>query len=142
MNTTDEAQIRQQRELWKAAFEAGDVEQVMSFYAPEIVSFDLMPPLQFNGWDVYKSNWVNFLKQFDGNPTIETRDMTITCSGDVAFIRNLTRLKGTMQGQHVDMWTRETNGLRKIDGIWLVVHDHVSIPVDLSTGKPSMDLKP
>ncbi len=56
MDITDEAQIRQQRELWKDAFEAGDVERVMSFYAPEIVAFDIMPPLQFADRNSYESN--------------------------------------------------------------------------------------
>ena len=30
MSTIDEAEIRKQRELWKDAFEAGDVERIMS----------------------------------------------------------------------------------------------------------------
>lgn len=144
MDSEDEAEIRRQRELWKAAFEAGDVDRIMSFYAPadQIVAFDIMPPLEFDGWDDYRSNWVDFLGQFDGAPSIETRDMAIACSGDVAFVRCLTRLGGVMQGKPVDIWTRETNGMRKIEGTWLVVHDHVSVPVDFSTGQPCMALKP
>ena len=34
MATDDEAEIRYRREQWKAAFEAGDVDSIMSFYAP------------------------------------------------------------------------------------------------------------
>lgn len=142
MDITDEAQIRQQRELWKDAFEASDVERVMSFYAPEIVAFDIMPPLQFADRNSYESNWVNFLHAFDGKITLEVKNLTIACAGDVAFVCAFTRLTGTMQGQSFDSWTRETNGLRKIDGAWLVVHDHVSVPVDFSTGKALLDLKP
>lgn len=103
---------------------------------------DIMPPLQFGDRDAYETNGVNFLKQFDGNPTLQVKNLTITCSGDVAFVRALTRMQGTMQGQPFDSWTRETNGLRKIDGTWLVVHDHVSVPVDFSTGKALLDLEP
>jgi ketosteroid isomerase-like protein len=31
---------------------------------------------------------------------------------------------------------------RKIGGQWLLVHDHVSVPVDLQAGKAVLDLKP
>lgn len=144
MDTTDEAQIRQQRDLWKAAFEAGDVDRIMSFYAPgaKTVAFDILPPLAFDSYDAYKNEWVRFLRLFEGKLTVEVRDITITCSGEVAFIHGLVRLTGTMQGQRTDLWMRATNGLRKIDGVWLVVHDHVSVPVDITTGKAAMDLTP
>ena len=42
----------------------------------------------------------------------------------------------------MDMWIRATSGLRKIKGKWLIVHDHVSVPADMATGKSAMDLKP
>jgi hypothetical protein len=32
--------------------------------------------------------------------------------------------------------------LRKIDGQWKVVHEHVSVPFDMETGKAMLDLKP
>lgn len=54
----------------------------------------------------------------------------------------LTRLSGTLSGQPTDMWVRETNCLRKFDGIWLVVHDHVSVPMDFQTGRALSGLKP
>jgi len=144
LDPTDETQIRHQRELWKAAFEAGDVERIMSLYAPgaETVAFDILPPLRFDGWDAYKNDWVHFLKLFDGNPKVEVQDLKITSSGEVAFIHGLVRLTGSMQGRPLDLWMRATNGLRKIDGTWLVVHDHVSVPVDITTGKSAMNLKP
>ena len=38
-------------------------------------------------------------------------------------------------GQQSDMWLRYTGGLRKMNGNWLIVHDHVSVPVDFERGK-------
>ena len=144
MAIDDEAQIRHVREQWKAAFEAGDVDRIMSFYAPgaETVAFDILPPLQFAGWDAYKADWGKFLQLFDSNPRVETKDITITCSGEVAFTNGLIHLTSTMRGRPFDLSMRATNGLRKIDGTWLVVHDHVSVPVVITTGTASMDLKP
>lgn len=142
MDTTEEAQIRQLFEDWKAAFEARDVERVMSFYAPEIVAFDIMPPMQFAGEEAWRGNWVDFLGQFEDDPTLEIEDFRIHCSGDIAFVHGFTRLQGTMGGRPLDSWTRQTNCLRRVDGAWLIVHDHVSVPVDFSTGQALMDLEP
>jgi ketosteroid isomerase-like protein len=37
---------------------------------------------------------------------------------------------------------RITDVYRKIGGKWLIVLEHVSVPVDLATGKPDMLSKP
>ena len=47
-----------------------------------------------------------------------------------------------MYGQEVDLWTRVTNCFRRIDGEWLMIHDHVSVPIDLATGKALLNLSP
>jgi ketosteroid isomerase-like protein len=61
----------------------------------------------------------------------------------VAFIHALERMSGTLKnGQKSDVWVRATSGLRKINGKWLIVHDHISVPADLDTGKAVLDLKP
>jgi len=39
------------------------------------------------------------------------------------------------------MTVRVTDVYKKIDGKWLVVHEHVSVPVDPTTNKPDMDSK-
>ena len=144
MGAREEVEIREQRELWKQAFEAGDVDRIMSFYAPasQTCAFDILPPLQFDSWDKYKNEWVRFLKLFDGTLKVEVQDAQITCSEDVAFIHALVHLAGMKDSRPYAVWIRATNGLRKIDGRWLVVHDHVSVPVDINTAKAAMELTP
>ena len=61
----------------------------------------------------------------------------------MAFIHTLERITGTLKnGQKSDLWVCATSGLRKINGKWLIVHDHISAPVNLDTGKAVLDLKP
>jgi len=31
---------------------------------------------------------------------------------------------------------------KKIDGNWLIAHEHVSVPADLASGRAALDLKP
>ena len=45
-------------------------------------------------------------------------------------------------GDAVDMWVRSTLGLRKIDGVWKVVHEHASVPFNAENGKALVALKP
>jgi hypothetical protein len=37
---------------------------------------------------------------------------------------------------------RYDSDYKKIDGRWRDIHDHVSVPADLNTGKAALDLKP
>ena len=37
---------------------------------------------------------------------------------------------------------RVTDGYRKINGKWLITLEHVSVPVDLETGKADINSKP
>jgi ketosteroid isomerase-like protein len=46
------------------------------------------------------------------------------------------------KGQPIDLTVRATDVYRKIKGNWLIVHEHVSVPVDLDTGKPDLSSKP
>src|SRR5439155_19048236 len=136
-------QIRQLFDGWAKAFEAKDVEGVMAMYAPNITAFDIVPPLQFRGSDVYRKDYSAFFDQFAGPTHLEIPNMQIEVSGDTAFAFGLERITGKMtNGGPVDMWLRYTEGLKRIDGQWRVVHEHISVPVDMATGKAAMDLKP
>ena len=41
----------------------------------------------------------------------------------------------------IDLTVRLTDVYRKINGNWLIVHEHVSVPVDLNTLKPDLTSK-
>lgn len=142
-NASDEQQIRQLIDGFVEAFRTKNVDLMMSLYAPGFVAFDIVPPLQNVGKDTYKKTWENAFTFFQDPIEFETRDLSITAGNDVAFSRQLLRLKATMvNGQKVDRWERLTFCFQKIDGKWLIVHEHVSVPADLSTGKAILDLKP
>ncbi|RKN83533.1 YybH family protein [Ulvibacterium marinum] len=135
--------ILEKREQWRQTFESKSVDDIMEYYASDILSYDLMAPIQFEGESMWRDNWVSFFNTFKGSIQLTFEDLTVFQSGDLATIRGLTRLQGeTATGQNIDMWTRETNVMRKINGEWLIVHDHVSVPMDFVTGKALIDLKP
>jgi len=60
---TDEANIRQRINRWVEALRAMDLEGVMSLYASDIVSFDIVPPLRHVGAKAKEKNWAHLLDE-------------------------------------------------------------------------------
>ena len=141
---SDEAQIRQLLDDWKRAFEARDLEGIMKMYAPgdELVSFDVVPPLQYKGYAAYKKDYEEFLAMFDGAPKVEILEIHVLAGKDIAYGYGTERLWGTLKGgRKFDANVRWTDGFRKVGGRWKVVHEHISVPVDFATGKAVFDAK-
>ena len=132
-------------ERWKTAFEAKDVNGVMAMYAPgaTLTAYDVVPPLQFKGADEYRKDYSSFFAQFDGPIHVDLPDMHIEAGTGAAFAYGVERLTGKLKdGTPVDMWLRYTEGLKYMNHQWRIVHEHISVPVDLTTGKARTDLKP
>ncbi len=140
-----EAEVRALVARWGQAFKIKNVEQVMACYAPgsAVRAFDIVPPLECSGHDAYRKNYEQFFAMYRGPIELELRDLQVIASADLAFITVLERMAGTLtDGQKSEMWVRVTSGLRKMEGRWLIVHDHVSVPVDFASGKALLELKP
>ena len=141
--TIEEADIRRRMESWCEAIRAMDLDGVTSHYARDIASFDVGPPLRHAGAQAKRNNWVGVFAMFQPPLDYEIRDLTITVGDDVAFGHSLNRISGTSKdGKKNDVWVRFTACFRKIDGDWLIVHDHVSVPLDPATGRALMNLEP
>jgi ketosteroid isomerase-like protein len=139
----NEAAIRELIDRFAHAFRAKDIAGCMSVFSPEIISFDIVPPLQTVGAARFVKHWKEFFGSYAGPLAAEFPDIKIIAGDDVAFSYCLHRIAGTLKsGGSTDYWLRWTAGWQKIDGQWLVVHEHVSVPTDLRSGKALMELKP
>jgi uncharacterized protein (TIGR02246 family) len=120
-----------------------DIEGIMSIYEPEVVTFDIVPPLQYRGADALRKLWEEMFVVYQGPINYEIHDLDITVDDDVAFTHSLNRISGTLNnGQKTDLWLRWTACFRKINGKWLIVHHQNSVPADLEHGKAVLDLRP
>jgi uncharacterized protein (TIGR02246 family) len=139
----DEARIRQQVDKIVEGLRAKDLEGLRQLYAPDVVSFDVEPPLQHVGIQAKLRNWAKAFTIFQ-DLTYEVRDLALTVDVDVAFGHAFARLSGALKdGTAISgMWVRVTYCLRKIDGNWLIAHDQVSVPFDMASGKGVTDLEP
>ena len=138
-----EALIRGRVEELVKALRAKDIDGVMSLYAPNLVSFDIVPPLRYFGAENKRRAWKEAFALYTGPFTYEVHELNVTTQGELAFVHSLNHLKATQaSGQITDFWLRWTACLRRIDGLWVVVHDHVSVPADLEHGQAVVDLRP
>lgn len=139
-----EAEIRERVDQLVEAIRAMDLERLRQLYAPDIVTFDVGGPLRRIGIDGKLGNWVEAFAAFQHPLGYEIRDLSITVGGEVAFAHGLGRLSGTLKNGSPagGFWVRFTGCLRKVDGEWLIAHDHASLPFDVQTGRALMDLEP
>ena len=146
VQSPDEAQIRHLISEREAAMRARDAERLVSHYAPEVVSFDLAPPLQHSGPEVLDASARrNWFAGFDGPIGFEIRDLSVTAGEDVAFCHSLNRLTTTPRGapRSFTLWFRATVCLRKIDGAWRITHEHNSTPLYMDGSlRAALDLQP
>jgi uncharacterized protein (TIGR02246 family) len=139
----DEAEIRQLVDKIVEGLQGKDLEGLKRLYATDIVSFDVEPPLQHVGIEAKLKNWAPIFTFFE-RVNYEVRDLRLTVGDDVAFGHAFARLSGTLKNGTATngMWVRVTYCLQKIDGAWLIVHDQVSAPLDIASGKGVVDLEP
>jgi ketosteroid isomerase-like protein len=138
-----EVQIRQQIDKLAGGIHAQDLEGLKRLYTANVVSFDVEPPLQHVGVEAKMKNWANVFTVFQ-DATYEVRDLVITAGDDVAFGHGFGRLSGTLRNGATTsgMWVRGTFCFQKIDGNWLIAHDQVSVPLDITSGKGVTGLEP
>jgi ketosteroid isomerase-like protein len=139
----EEAEIKRAIEGYVEALRARDIDGVMSMYAPEIVTFDVVPPLQYVGADAMRKRWEEVFSSLPGPVGYEIADLSITVGEDMAFTHSFNRTSATLPtGQQIGTWLRWTACWCKIGGQWLIVHDQISVPFDVQTGRAVLDLKP
>jgi ketosteroid isomerase-like protein len=141
----DEASIKALEKRFVDAVNAKDVDAIMKAYVPDdsLLVFDVIPPRQYVGAKAYAKDWTDFFGFFKGPLKFELTDLSVTADGTMGYSHSIQRVSGTsIKDQPVDLVVRVTDVYRKINGNWLIVHEHVSVPVDLDTGKPDLSSKP
>ncbi len=143
MTTTDSDAIRELVDASSDAVRAKDVDALISHFAPDVLSFDVVGPLQYTGVDDARKRAEAWFGSFDGPIGYQVRDLSIFTGDDVAFCHSLNQVRATKSdGEKLEMWWRATLCFRRISGTWKITHQHNSVPFDGESGKASIDLQP
>ena len=73
-----------------------DIERLMSLYSPDIIYFDVVPPLQYTGAAALRERFLQWFDGYAGAIGMEIRDLNIAASGDIAVAHWLSRSSGTL----------------------------------------------
>jgi uncharacterized protein (TIGR02246 family) len=143
--SNDEKQIVALIGRWVEHACNGNLDGVMACYAPDVVAFDAIVALQFKGIDAYRKHW-EYCMSFagtTGDMVMKIPEVSVTVGGDVAFCHYLS-ICGCHDedGKEQTGWMRGTVCLRKIDGQWLIAHEHYSAPFDPESMKALTELEP
>lgn len=143
VSTQTQSEVSALLDRWSEAIRAKDIDRLMALYAPDSVYFDVVPPLQITGAAAIRQNFLRWFAGWQSGIGQDIDDLHILASGDVAVAYMLIRASGTLQnGREVDYWVRATVGCQRADHGWVIAHEHVSLPVDVASGRAVMDLEP
>jgi ketosteroid isomerase-like protein len=143
--TNDEAQIRALESRFAVAFKAKDADRIMTNYehSGDLAFFDVVPRREYLGWDAYKKDWLSFFSSVGPISLFEVKDITVNVVGNVAYSYSFQHYIATTKiGGSRDVTVRVTDVYRKSGGKWLIVQEHLSVPVDPQTDKGNLQSTP
>jgi ketosteroid isomerase-like protein len=126
-----ENQIKAIIEAWADAVRRHDLSGILAHHEPDIVMFDVPPPLQSRGMDEYKKTWDLFFSYHKPSQAFDIEELAITAGEDVAFAVAIMRCgpgASSDPAEQGGFLFRLTIGLRNIDGDWRIAHEHHSVP--------------
>ena len=126
---TEENRIKALLEAWAEAVRQHDLPAILAHHDPDMVMFDLPPPLQCRGIKAYEQTWDLFFRYHKPGAAFDFHELAVTAGQDVAFAVAIMRCKSSSNPADKDGFLfRLTVGLRKIHGHWRIAHEHHSEP--------------
>jgi len=141
--TSEEAEIRAAVERFDAAFNAHKTDDFLALYSTDADSiyFEEVLPLQISGRDAFRKYVDTIFTQTLNLHQVTTVEKVIA-EGDLAAAVCMVRASWTEKSGNISQVGRFTMIFEKLDGKWLIWHEHFSVPYDPATSKAVFDAKP
>lgn len=123
---------------------ATSAQEALKYYDPtdKVAVFDMGgPPREHVGRKAVRDD---FEKAFAGIKDIKVEfiELKVITDGKLGYARSVQRFTATgADGKPVDITFRQTDLLHKVHGQWKILDQHISVPVDMATGKADMASK-
>ena len=118
-------------------------DEAMKYYdsGNDVVIFDFMgPPREFAGHKAIHDHLAEFSGYTDGK--VDFLELQVISDGKLALARSVQHYTAKApDGKSFDVTLRLTDLWRKTHGEWKLIDQHVSVPVDMTTGKADMASK-
>lgn len=146
MTTTTDDAVRELVELherWFAAASEKDLEASMRPISADIVSYEHVSPLQLTDLEDIRAECQRGFEIESDDFTWTVPDLRVQVRGDLGVAWGLNRMASRRpDGVEQVTWSRGTRIFHKVDGAWLMVHQHVSFPLEPETGAAATGLVP
>jgi uncharacterized protein (TIGR02246 family) len=139
----DETEIMALNQRLLDAFNKRDLAAAMACFVNDerAVFFGDTIPLQTVGTSAFRKGIQEFITS-SSQIHAEMKDVAILVGGDLAAAHYILPITWTdKNGIHTENG-RYTQVLRKVDGKWLIWHEHLSVPYNPATGKAVLDAQP
>jgi ketosteroid isomerase-like protein len=126
-------------EAYKSAVFAKNVDALNALYAKDVIAFDMWGDWSVVGegpWRDMNRAWLTSLGE--ETVVVDFDDISTFPGADVAAATATISFKAVSpKGETLrSMQNRLTWVAKPIDGVWKIVHQHTSIPIDPATTKP------
>jgi uncharacterized protein (TIGR02246 family) len=133
-----EREVRDVHHRWAADTEARNLDGLMANISADVVSYEHDAPLEYVGIDAVRGVCKQGLDTAAESVSFTVPDLAVLVREDLAVAWGLNRVR--TDGD--EFWSRGTRVFRRVDGRWLMVHQHLSYPNDPETGAARTDLSP
>ena len=137
---SDKAEIVALNEQQLDAFNKKDLDAVMSFYVndKDAVFYEDSMPFQLNGTSALRKLDQEFFESASQvHASMEA--ISVVVSGDLAAAHYTLPLSYTDKNGAHKVRNRFTQVLKRVNGKWLIWHEHLSVPYDPETSKAVFD---
>jgi ketosteroid isomerase-like protein len=129
---TDDTTFRKLIDGYCVAWSSGNPENAAKYYAKDdnLVFYDVAP-FSYSGWKEYDAGVrKNFLDNAESLSLTAGKELKVTRHGNIAWTTVPMHLSGKMKdGKTIDTPLRYTGIWEKHGKNWLLVHEHLSVPM-------------
>lgn len=138
-----EQAIRSLYDEWFDASAAKDLDRSMAPLATSIVSYEHSSPLQYDDIALIQEECRRGFESAGDDFRWTVPELNVVVDGDLAVTWGLNRMADRLpDGSEVVTWSRGTRVFQRSGDQWLMTHQHVSFPIDPTTGLAATELTP
>lgn len=129
----DDADIKAVVDKYAAAWGSLNPDNAAPLYAKDadLVFYDVLP-LKYTGWSEYDKGVRPHFAAFESLKITPKGDLKVTRSGNVAWTTGTLQMDvKPKDGELMPLEMRQTLILEKRAGSWVIVHEHLSTPLQM-----------
>ncbi|XXM72389.1 YybH family protein [Lysinibacillus sphaericus] len=134
-------------EHYKQAVNERDSDKFLTIYSSGVHIYDCWGSWECKGKDAWSDSvagWFNDLKENGDVLKVGIEDVVIEENANLAYVHCAVTFAAFKEGSEEklrQMINRFTFGLKRVDGSWLITHEHSSLPINMEDGKGMFDLR-